>query len=329
MWQLSVPMPLTRAQALHTAGPEALLREARQICESWHDPLPALLSATSAADVTGYPVLDRTPLPLSALRPVRSDHREDQVVTLLGDALHPMAPFKGQGANTALQDGVRLADELKHSAFGELTRAAIAASAVPPAVACVDVIQSQTEPAVRSTEDALSTFEAACLEYSAVKVETSRTATRKLHGGSSYEFMKARQAPSKSTDDSHAWRGTKVREKQPTAPTGRHAKRHAKHVQFEFDALRESEDEDSRALGVGKLVHVLSRNKTSEYLAKVTSMPGTLADTWGVKAVRPDTGEVSSTAAEKWVHISHCRSAKRISSPAGALKSLDHVARDL
>lgn len=316
MWQLSTPMPLVQAQTLHKAGPEALLREARRLCEGWHDPLPALLKATAAADVTGYPVLDRTPLPSSAMRPVRADHQEDRTVTILGDALHPMAPFKGQGANTALQDGVRLANELEHSAFGDATRAAIAASAtVPPVVPPADVQM----PLIRSTEDALSSFEIACLDYSAVKVETSRIATRKLHAVSSHAFMKARQDASTFTDDSHAWRGTKHCSEQQTSRAGanKRGKRQANQVQLDFEALRESEDVISRALAVGKLVHVLSRNKTSEYLCKVTSAPldGGSPDTWGVKAVRPDTGVVSHTAVQKWVHISQIRT-RQTTSPS-------------
>lgn len=311
MWQLSVPMSLVQAQALHKAGPEALLSEAQRICDGWHDPLPSLLKATAVADVTGYPVFDRTPLPPSALRPVRVGHSEDRLVTILGDALHPMAPFKGQGANTALQDGVQLAGELEHSAFGEATRAAMATSATS-----LPKVSSASAAAVpsssRSTEDALSSFEAACLSYSAVKVQTSRVATSKLHGVASHEFMKARQHSSNSTDDSHAWRSVEQSPEVCSSGASKRKRRQAKQVQTHFQALRESEDEISQVLAVGKLVHVLSRNKTSEYLAQVTSAPrpGGTPDSWGVKAVRPDTRKVSRTAVEKWVHQSHCRTAK-------------------
>ena len=119
MWQLSVPMAQEAAAALHRAGAAALRAEALRLCEGWHDPLPALLRATRSDDVTGYPVFDRAPLPPAAFRPHR--HAADGWVTLLGDAIHPMAPFKGQGANQALLDGVLLADELKRSALGAHT----------------------------------------------------------------------------------------------------------------------------------------------------------------------------------------------------------------
>ena len=67
----------------------------------------------------------------------------------------------------------------------------------------------------------------------------------------------------------------------------------------------------------GQQVQVLSKNKTSVYNGKVTDAPLPGApDEWGVKAVRPDTGEVGATAVVKWVHCSRCKAAEAAASGA-------------
>lgn len=101
MWQLSFPMSEEDAKKLSAQGPEALKTEALTRCQ-WHDPIPQIVSATHAEQVSGYPVYDRALLESERLE--KNEH-----TTLLGDAAHPMSPFKGQGANQALLDALSLA----------------------------------------------------------------------------------------------------------------------------------------------------------------------------------------------------------------------------
>lgn len=88
MWQMSFPMTIDNAQMLSTQGPDALQQEAMRRTP-WHDPIPQILAATPLSKITGYPVYDRDILSPEIFKNAGN-------ITLIGDAAHPMSPFKGQ-----------------------------------------------------------------------------------------------------------------------------------------------------------------------------------------------------------------------------------------
>ncbi|SHG63325.1 2-polyprenyl-6-methoxyphenol hydroxylase [Flavobacterium fluvii] len=150
MWQLSFPMLEEDAKTLSIKGPQALKEEACRRTQ-WHDPIPQILSATLEAQVSGYPVYDRELLKPELLE-------KSGQATLIGDAAHPMSPFKGQGANQALLDALALARGISRG--------------------CRPLSQWRKEGIRKSV---LSEFESEMLERSAVKVKDSAEAADFLH----------------------------------------------------------------------------------------------------------------------------------------------------
>lgn len=150
MWQLSFPMAEKDAKALSEKGAAALKEEACRRTQ-WHRPIPQIMEATSTAQVSGYPVYDRALLDPLVLEKVKH-------VTLIGDAAHPMSPFKGQGANQALLDALALARGI--------------------ALGCRPQ-NNWRKKGVR--ESVLTPFELEMLERTASKVKDSAAAAKFLH----------------------------------------------------------------------------------------------------------------------------------------------------
>lgn len=150
MWQLSFPMTEEDAKMLSAKGTQALKKEACRRTQ-WHDPIPQILAATHEAQISGYPVYDRALLKSELLE-------KGEKVTLIGDAAHPMSPFKGQGANQAVLDALTLARGISKGCrpLSQWRKAGIRASV-------------------------LTKFEAEMLERSAIKVKDSAEAAQFLH----------------------------------------------------------------------------------------------------------------------------------------------------
>lgn len=153
MWQFSFPMPEIEAKALSAKGVHALKEEACRRAE-WHSPIPQILSATLPEQITGYPVYDRELISAKLMEKIGP-------FTLIGDAAHPMSPFKGQGANQALLDALSLARTIS--------------------IAC-NPMSNWRQKGIR--EAVLTEFEEEMLARSAAKVKDSAEAVELLHSKS-------------------------------------------------------------------------------------------------------------------------------------------------
>ena len=150
MWQLSFPMSEEDALTLSAKGTQALKEEACRRTQ-WHDPIPQIVAATLESQISGYPVYDREILNPEMLQKAGN-------VTLIGDAAHPMSPFKGQGANQALLDALALSRAIYKECKSTMT---------------------WKESDLRA--NVLTAFEIEMIERSAVKVKDSADAAAFLH----------------------------------------------------------------------------------------------------------------------------------------------------
>lgn len=150
MWQLSFPMSEKEAKELSAKGTKALKEEACRRTQ-WHDPIPQILAATQETQISGYPVYDRALLTPKLLE-------KGTKVSLIGDAAHPMSPFKGQGANQALLDALALARAISKGC---------------------NPLSKWRQVGIRKS--VLTKYEAEMLERSASKVKSSAEAAQLLH----------------------------------------------------------------------------------------------------------------------------------------------------
>ena len=149
MWQLSFPISEEEAIQLSQEGAIRLKEEA--IARTpWHKPIPQIVKSTPQHLISGYPVYDRELLKAEYFEKAGS-------VTLLGDAAHPMSPFKGQGANQAILDALVLAKRISK------------------------VCHSNDWKTLGLRESVLEIFEEEMIARSAIKVKGSAAAATVLH----------------------------------------------------------------------------------------------------------------------------------------------------
>jgi 2-polyprenyl-6-methoxyphenol hydroxylase-like FAD-dependent oxidoreductase len=109
MWGFSARRAAFAEADLEQHSAEELKRAVLGLMQHWHPALRLLVVAAEPSTVSAFAVKTSVPIPAWKTRNV----------TLLGDALHDMTPFRGIGANTALRDAAALRQALSAVQRGE------------------------------------------------------------------------------------------------------------------------------------------------------------------------------------------------------------------
>ena len=99
---------------LRKMTPEQLHAHATAVVSNWADPAPSVVRSTAPEGLRLTEILDVTPLSTAV----------DGNVIFIGDACHPMTPYQGRGANSAMLDALDVANFLS-SHISSMTSSAV------------------------------------------------------------------------------------------------------------------------------------------------------------------------------------------------------------
>jgi len=102
MWQISFEMGEKDAKEISNY-PSLLKEEIIRRCKSWSQPIPQIIADTKEELIMGCAAYDSF-----EEEEWQIPHHENKRIIVLGDSIHPMCPFKGQGANQAILDALSL-----------------------------------------------------------------------------------------------------------------------------------------------------------------------------------------------------------------------------